>query len=139
MQRLWIGLGALAGLCAVAMAAFSAHGLSQSDPAALRMVQSALQIHGWHALALLAVGLWAPRGGRWTDAAGAAFAVGLLLFCGAIYALALGGIALGRVAPIGGALLMIGWALLGVSAIVPARTRLARDEAVKYKESEFPP
>ena len=67
MQRLWIALGALAGLTAVAMAALAAHGLEASDPAALQMVRNAIQMQGWHALALLACGLWAPRGGRLVD------------------------------------------------------------------------
>ena len=83
MQRLWIALGALAGLTAVAMAALAAHGLDWLDPAALQMVRSTLEMHGWHALALLACGLWAPRGGRLVDWAGAAFVVGLLLASGA--------------------------------------------------------
>ena len=84
MQRLWIALGALAGLTAVAMAALAAHGLDWLDPAALQMVRNTLEMQGWHALALLACGLWAPRGGRLVDWAGAAFIVGLLLFCGAV-------------------------------------------------------
>ncbi len=46
-----------------------------ADPAALQMVRNAVQMHGWHALALLACGLWAPRGGWLADWAGAAFVV----------------------------------------------------------------
>ena len=117
MGRLWVGLGALAGLGAVAMSAFAAHGLAWLEPKALHMVESAAQMQGWHALALLATGVWAPRGGRWGDAAGFAFTAGIVLFCGSVYALALKGIAAGGVAPAGGTLLMIGWALLGVSAL----------------------
>jgi uncharacterized membrane protein YgdD (TMEM256/DUF423 family) len=117
MARLWIGLGALAGLTAVAMAALAAHGLNRLDPAALQMVRDAVQIQGWHALALLACGLWAPRGGRLVDAAGVAFILGLVLFCGAIYSLALGGLHLPMFAPTGGTVLMLGWALLGLSAL----------------------
>ena len=122
MQRVWIALGSLAGLTAVAMAALAAHGLDWLDPAALAMVRSAIEMHGWHALALLACGLWAPRGGRLADWAGAAFAVGTALFCGAVYALALGGMRLGITAPVGGTLLMVGWVLLGLSAIVATRS-----------------
>lgn len=90
MQRIWIGLGALAGFGAVAMAAFAAHGIS--DAGSARIVASGVQMQGWHALALLATGLWAPRGGRLADIAGAAFAIGLLLFCGAVYSLGLAGL-----------------------------------------------
>jgi uncharacterized membrane protein YgdD (TMEM256/DUF423 family) len=115
MQRIWIGLGALAGFGAVAMAAFAAHGIA--DAAALRVVSSGVQMQGWHALALLAVGIWAPRGGRLVDAAGAAFVAGMVLFCGAVYLLGLASVSLGMVAPTGGVLLMIGWLLLGASAL----------------------
>jgi uncharacterized membrane protein YgdD (TMEM256/DUF423 family) len=115
MQRIWIGLGSLSGLGAVAMAAFAAHGIANDT--SLRIVNSGVQMQGWHALALLCTGLWAPRGGRLADAAGAAFVVGLVLFCGAIYSLALAGVSWGALAPVGGILLMIGWVLLAASAL----------------------
>jgi len=107
MQRTWIGLGALAGLGAVILAAVAAHAPpANPDPRAPDMLRSAVQMQGWHALALLACGLWAPRGGRLADAAGAAFTAGLILFCGAVDA-----------PPLGGALLMLGWLLLAISAL----------------------
>jgi uncharacterized membrane protein YgdD (TMEM256/DUF423 family) len=115
MQRFWIGLGSLAGFGAVAMAAFAAHGIG--DPSALRIVSSGVQMAGWHALALLGVGLWVPRGGWLAQVAGACFAVGLVLFCGAVYALGLAGVSWGLLAPTGGILLMLGWLLLGASAV----------------------
>ncbi|MDR3537660.1 MAG: DUF423 domain-containing protein [Acetobacteraceae bacterium] len=117
MQRLWIAFGALAGFGAVALSAVAAHALGGLPAASVAMVRSGIEMEGWHALALFGVGLWAPRGGRLADAAGVAFAVGLLLFCGAVYALGLGGVSLGTVAPIGGTLLMLGWLLLGLSAL----------------------
>ena len=117
MDRLWIGLGALAGLTAVAMAAIAAHALGGYGAAAQAMVQAALRMQGWHALALVGTGLWARRGGRLADAAGACFALGILAFCGSVYGLALAGWHPGLLAPTGGMLLMAGWALLGISAI----------------------
>jgi len=117
MQKVWIALGSLAGLTAVAMAALAAHGLEWLEPARLQMVRNGVEMHGWHALALLACGLWAPRGGRLADWAGGAFAMGLLVFCGAVYALALAGIQAAFLAPVGGLLLMLGWVLLGASAV----------------------
>lgn len=116
-DRLWIVLGALTGLTGVAMAAVAAHGLSQLEPAALRMVNSAVQMQGWHAPALVLAGIWARRGGLFAHLAGAAFGLGIVLFCGAVYSLALRGVSWGLVAPAGGSLLMLGWALLGVSAL----------------------
>ena len=116
VARVWVGFGALVGLGAVAMAATAAHALPKRlDAASLEMVRSALQMQGWHALALLFTGLWAPLGGIAAHLAGAAFVAGLLLFCGAVYALALLGVHLPAVAPIGGTLLMLGWLLLGLS------------------------
>ncbi len=117
MQRTWIALGALAGLLAVAMAALAAHGLGGLDPASLAAVRSGIEMQAWHALALLACGLWAPRGGRIADWAGAAFMSGIVLFCVGVYAVAVGGIRLGIAAPLGGTLLMTGWVLLGLSAL----------------------
>ena len=117
LDRLWIVLGALTGLTGVAMAALAAHGLSWLDPAALRMVNSAVQVQGWHAPALVLAGVWARRGGPFAHLAGAAFAFGTLLFCAAVYSLALRGLSLGLGAPAGGVLLMLGWALLGLSAL----------------------
>lgn len=115
MDRIWIGLGALAGLAAVAMAAAAAH--LPLTPHALSMLGRAVQMQGWHALALVATGIWAARGGSLAHLAGFAFALGLLLFCGTVYLLAFGVADLGLLAPTGGFLLMAGWALLGLSAI----------------------
>ena len=114
MERILIALGAVTGLLAVAAAAFAAHGL---EGGAAVTVGRAVQMQGWHALALLACGLWAPRGGWLALSAGAAFALGALLFCGAVYLSVLGGVRLGPVAPAGGLMLMLGWALLGLSAL----------------------
>jgi uncharacterized membrane protein YgdD (TMEM256/DUF423 family) len=124
VERIWIGLAGLAGFAAVATAALAAHVWpAQLDPAALQMARNALRVHGWHALALLACGLWVQRGGRLVDLAGFAFVLGLILFCGAVYARALGGLRTGAMAPVGGISLMLGWVLLGLSAF---RRRPAR-------------
>jgi uncharacterized membrane protein YgdD (TMEM256/DUF423 family) len=97
------------------MGAYEAHGIG--DPAARHIVDSGVRMQGWHALALLGAALWAPRGGWLAHAAAAAFVLGMLLFCGAVYSLGIAGVSLGRVAPTGGTLLMLGWLLLGASAL----------------------
>ena len=56
MSRFLIAVGALAGLLAVALSAYAAHGLSL-DPARTRMIDNALTQQGWHALALIAAGI----------------------------------------------------------------------------------
>ncbi len=117
MHKLWLPLGAFAGLAAVAMSALLAHALPQRlDPARLQMVAGAVQMQGWHALALVLTGVWAARGGVLATMAGCCFAAGTLLFCGGVYAIALAGVRLGPAAPSGGVLLMLGWLLLGCSA-----------------------
>lgn len=120
MSRLWLVLGALSGLVAVALSAWAAHGLVLAE-ADHRRVQSALSMQGWHALALLAAGLLAERfpaggwGARLAHLAGGCFALGTLGFCGAVWWLVLRGTPLG-VAPQGGMLLMLGWLLLALAA-----------------------
>lgn len=121
-SRLFAVLGSVAGCTAVGMAAVAAHALPQRlDARALAAVQSAVQMQGWHAIALLLTALWLTRVAGTAHllgaGAGAAFTLGLLLFCGAIYAHDLGGIRLGPVAPTGGFLLMAGWLLLAASAV----------------------
>ncbi len=118
MARIWIVLGALAGLSAVAMAAYAAHGGLEEGP--LGLVRTGLQMHGWHALALVGTGIWAARARRpaFAHAAGLAFAIGLVVFCGTLYLLAIPGIALTGLAPVGGTLLMLGWLLLALSGLV---------------------
>ncbi len=107
------------------MAAAAAHAMRRLDPAGLAAVQSAVQMQGWHALALLAVGLWVmrapPMSALLGNVAGAGFALGLLLFCGAIYAHQLGGVSLGPLAPAGGLTLIVAWLLLAASALAGGR------------------
>jgi uncharacterized membrane protein YgdD (TMEM256/DUF423 family) len=122
MERVWIGIGALAGLASVAMAAAAAHGLAaRLDPAALAAIRNAVQMQGWHALALVLCGIWAERGGVLAHAAAGCFTAGLLLFCAGVYTNALTGVQLHMVAPAGGTLLMLGWAFLAVSALATRR------------------
>ena len=118
MARLWIGLGSLSGLIAVGMAALAAHGVASIGSARLEMLRNAVQMQGWHALALVACGLWALHSGALlTHFAGSAFLAGTVLFCGAVYALSLAQASVAFLAPVGGTLLMLGWFLLGLSAV----------------------
>uniref|UniRef100_A0A8J4M7W1 DUF423 domain-containing protein n=1 Tax=Acidicaldus sp. TaxID=1872105 RepID=A0A8J4M7W1_9PROT len=114
MARLWIALGALYGLLGVAMAAYGAH--AGLDDRAASLLGRASEIALWHAPALLFAALWRERAGRLADAASLAFALGVPLFSGAVAALALGLVRHAAAAPFGGSLLMLGWALLAISA-----------------------
>jgi uncharacterized membrane protein YgdD (TMEM256/DUF423 family) len=112
MDRLWLGFGGLLGLTGVIMAALAAHALpGRFTPYALGLVHTAM----WHALALLGCGILARVGAgpKRVAIAGGAFGLGTVLFCGAVYSLALAGVELPAVAPAGGFLVMAGWISLG--------------------------
>lgn len=118
MDRLWLLLGAGYGFIAVALGAFGAHALKQKLPADLLVVwRTAVEYQFYHSLALLLLGILARQLPAVSfNAAGACFAAGVLLFSGSLYALALSGVrVLGAVTPVGGLLLLAGWALLGWS------------------------
>ena len=117
MQRFLIGFAGVSGAVSVALAAAAAHGLSDRlDPGALAQLRNAVQINGWHTLALLGIAAWLPRGGALAAAAGGLIAAGTLAFCGTVYLLALGGVRLPLVAPLGGTVLILGWLVLAASA-----------------------
>jgi uncharacterized membrane protein YgdD (TMEM256/DUF423 family) len=120
MHRLWLLLGALFGLGAVALSAWAAHGApARLDARAMLALNNGITMQGWHALALVGAALWAERrGGALPHVAAAGFALGLLLFCGGAYASALGGVSLGPVAPLGGITLMAAWGVLAASAAI---------------------
>ena len=110
----WAGL---LGFSAVAGGAFAAHGVA--DLHARTLLQTGGQYGLTHALAALAA-LGVQRiGGR--SAAGVAswcFLAGGSIFSASLYALALSGLAwLGAVTPIGGLLMLAGWALLAWSGL----------------------
>lgn len=110
--------GSLYGLLGVLLGAFGAHAMrDRLSPEMLRVWETAVQYQFWHALALLVVGLLAARlAGAWLNIAGVTFALGVLVFSGSLYALALTGIrVLGAVTPFGGMLLIAGWLCLAMA------------------------
>lgn len=120
MDRKLFAAGAIVALLAVALGAFGAHGLEgKIDARAMASWHTASRYQMAHGFALLATA-WASRTwpGRATKVAGVAFAAGLVLFCGSLYALALGSPrAFGAVAPLGGLSFMTGWAALATAAL----------------------
>ncbi|HEY8432050.1 MAG TPA: DUF423 domain-containing protein [Sandaracinaceae bacterium] len=132
-ERILLGAAGLYGALAVAFGAYGAHGLERAlagatDVAArLEWWETAVLYHLAHAPALgLAAWLSArsPRAGAF---AGGAFALGVLLFAGTLYAMALGAPRwLGAVTPFGGLSLLAGW--LGVLGAALVRSpRAAKD------------
>lgn len=120
IPALSLALGAINGLLAVTLGALGAHRLRDALEAAglFSAWETAVHYQMFHALGLIAVvaataGLrlpLAPIMGCWVG--------GSLLFSGSIYGLCLGGPSwLGPVTPVGGVLLLIGWALLLAGAL----------------------
>ncbi len=120
MPKIWIFIGALFGFLSVAFGAFGAHGLSkQLDQRSLAIFQTGVQYQMFHALALVAIGVWSQNQPSLSVALpGWAFTVGTLLFSGSLYVLALTDLKFfGLVTPIGGILFLAGWAALAVTAL----------------------
>ncbi len=109
-------LGAIFAFFSVAFGAFGAHSLkSILDEYSLNIWQTAVSYQFMHALGLLALGaLEKERSLQWS---GRFFSLGILLFSGSLYLLALTGTKwLGAVTPFGGLCFLIGWALLAYRA-----------------------
>jgi uncharacterized membrane protein YgdD (TMEM256/DUF423 family) len=128
----FVRLGAIAGFLGVALGAFGAHALrDRITPDWLAVYQTGVQYHLIHALALLFVGLLADRlptaAARTARVSGTLFAVGILLFSGSLYALALTGFRkLGIITPFGGICFLTGWALLAVAVSMREREPAGR-------------
>ncbi|AIF48737.1 DUF423 domain-containing protein [Dyella japonica] len=105
----------LAGASAVALGAFGAHALrGVLDERGVELWHTAVSYHFWHALAL--VFAVTVAGGRASRVAVAAYAIGIVLFSGSLYALALGAPRwFGAITPLGGVAFIVGWMALGVA------------------------
>lgn len=119
MRWLWLTTG-FAGVSAVLVGAFGAHALSaQLTGRAAELWQLASQYHLIHAVALLALCAWCEQGAHpWLSRAAAFLAAGTAVFSGSLYAMALGAPTfLGMITPVGGVLLVLGWACVAVRAV----------------------
>ncbi len=124
--RLFVAIAAVLGGTAVAAGAFATHALkSQLSDRLLTVFETGARYQMYHALALLLVALVLAQelgAPGLLTAAGWAFVAGTAVFSGSLYALALTGQnLLGAVAPVGGAVLMLGWGCLAVAALVSVR------------------
>lgn len=117
--------GAVLGGLGVAAGSFGAHGLKAILDATGRADnwETAVRYCLYHALTILIVAVVSalpqstPSRGL-LQAAGWCFLVGTLIFSGCLAALALSGVRmLGAIVPIGGALFLVGWALLAAAAM----------------------
>jgi uncharacterized membrane protein YgdD (TMEM256/DUF423 family) len=117
--KLFLFLGAIAAMLAVALGAFGAHALrAKLAPDLLAVYQTAVQYHFWHALGLLAISILAIHmpASLMLKWAGWVMLAGIVLFSGSLYVLAVTGARwLGAITPFGGAAFILSWALLAIA------------------------
>lgn len=123
MRQRLVCVGALFAMAGVALGAFGAHALkTRLGPEALSLWQTAVLYHLVHSLGIVGVGLgalhWpASRALYWS---GMLMGLGIVLFSGSLYVLALSGEwMLGLVTPFGGLAFLAGWLCFAVAAWRP--------------------
>ncbi len=116
MQARFLLLAALAGFTGVALGAFGAHGLKNVlTEHYLEIYKTAVSYQMWHAL-LLAIVAVLPRQ-RLLYWAGWSLVIGMLLFSGSLYVLAIFQLNwLGMITPLGGLAFLVAWGLLAFAA-----------------------
>ena len=126
MGRVWLLWGCLLGFLSVALGAFATHALQQQlNSDQLAILATANEYMKFHALALLALGLWS-HWEKWSATlwVGVSFLLGIILFSGSLYIYVLmENKTAAMVTPVGGSLFLIGWILFAV-AVLRARSNL---------------
>jgi uncharacterized membrane protein YgdD (TMEM256/DUF423 family) len=122
----WTAAAAVALGLAVILGAFGAHALRpRLDEYSIGVYERAVFYHFVHALGLLVVSLL-PRvlnvTSAWTVWVCALLLVGIVIFCGSLYALAITGVrGLGAITPIGGLAFIAAWILLAAGLLRSSR------------------
>ena len=121
-SRRMIAAGALFAMLAVIIGAFAAHGLQQVLSAyALELVKTGARYQMYHALGLVLAGVLSMCPGfssGWLKFAAGAFGLGIVVFSGSLYILALSGISgWGAVTPFGGVAFIFGWLAMAVAVL----------------------
>lgn len=112
-SRRFLLLGSLNAFLAIALGAFGAHGLkSMLSSQALQTWQTAFDYHIYHALGLILIALLLDALPK-ARIAGWLMLIGIILFSGSLYLLALSGInKLGMITPVGGLFFLAAWSWL---------------------------
>ena len=118
--RFYLCTGALFSFLSVLFGAFGAHALkTHISPSMMAVYNTAVQYQMFHAFALLIVGLLLHtivstdlQAKRFRQA-GKLFLVGIVLFCGSLYLLAITSVKIfGAITPIGGLAFILAWLIL---------------------------
>ncbi|MFJ7310378.1 DUF423 domain-containing protein [Peribacillus frigoritolerans] len=118
-MKLFVILGALNGLIAVALGAFGAHGLEGKIPDKyLETWQTAVQYQMFHAVGLLVLGLLAGKiSSPLINWSGWLMLIGIILFSGSLFVLSVTQIkVLGAITPLGGVSFLVAWVLMIIAA-----------------------
>jgi len=109
----------------VVIGAFGAHGLkSHLDSNFMRAYETGVQYHFYHTLSLLFVAIRMRQNihSTYLKLSGMLFCLGVIVFSGSLYLLALSGVrAFGMITPIGGIAFIVAWGLLLVAALRDAQ------------------
>lgn len=124
MTRIWLVTGALLAATTVGLGAYGAHGLEKLIAGAVADVpknlgywETANRYQMYHCLAIVAVGMASSmyQRNRLFDVAGVLFLLGIVLFSGMLYTLAVTDLKiLGAIVPLGGLSLIVGWVVFAV-------------------------
>ena len=121
MDRVLLMIGSLFALLSVALGALGAHALRKklsSDQ--LAVYQTGVQYQMYHALGLLALGIYAAVFGQngWLTLSAVLMVIGVILFSGSLYMLTLTGKrGFGAITPLGGLSWIISWVLFMIAVI----------------------
>ncbi|OJJ22059.1 hypothetical protein BKI52_08450 [marine bacterium AO1-C] len=116
MHKLLLMAGAIFSGLSVALGAFGAHALKAllEKNQRVDVFETAVRYQFFHALALILLGILAQQmPHKYLNNAGYAFIIGIIIFSGSLYILAITNIRwLGAITPIGGVAFIVGWVLM---------------------------
>lgn len=118
MGRIIIIVAAITLAFGVVIGAFGAHGLkSRITPEMLLVYETGVTYHFYHALGLLLIGVLAMQSpSSYLNMAALFVGLGILIFSGSLYVLAITGIKwIGVITPIGGLSFIIGWIFVALA------------------------
>jgi uncharacterized membrane protein YgdD (TMEM256/DUF423 family) len=128
MNKNFLTIAAFLGALSVALGAFAAHKLRDiASPDTVAIFETGVRYQFYHVFALLMVALLSERiSNKWMIWAGNCFIMGIVLFCGSLYALTALKIAenthltlAGIATPIGGVFFISGWVFLWIAVRAP--------------------
>ena len=133
-----ITLAALLLAIGTGLGAIASHALGATlDANALHAFETAVDYQLIHSVGLLAVAIFGMReaGSRLLLIAACLIAVGILLFCGGVYASSLDGPSLiARLAPTGGVALILGWGLVATAVVLAATAKPERTKPERKRD-----